>query len=116
MLRMNGLEILQTIADLVDPARTALLIYDMQIGICSQVSCGGEIAAACARIVDAARGAEMRIIYTRRMSLPKKLMGRMAYRMAMAWQHTDDPQAVEPWFLRDSPGFPIDPYFDAVGR
>src|SRR6202035_1150014 len=28
-------------------------------------------------------------------------------RMAMAWQRVDDPAKVEPWFLRDSPGFAI---------
>jgi biuret amidohydrolase len=32
-----------------------------------------------------------------------------AYRMAMAWQRTDDPDKVSPWFLRDSPGFAITP-------
>jgi nicotinamidase-related amidase len=29
--------------------------------------------------------------------------------MAMAWQRTDDPEKVTPWFLRDSPGFQITP-------
>ena len=33
MQRINGLHISQTLAELVDPARTALLIYDMQVGI-----------------------------------------------------------------------------------
>jgi nicotinamidase-related amidase len=29
--------------------------------------------------------------------------------MAMAWQRLDDPAQVQPWFLRDSPGFAIVP-------
>lgn len=29
--------------------------------------------------------------------------------MAMSWQRLDDPQKVQPWFLRDSPGFQIVP-------
>jgi nicotinamidase-related amidase len=29
--------------------------------------------------------------------------------MAMSWQHVDRPEDVKPWFLRDSPGFPIVP-------
>jgi nicotinamidase-related amidase len=45
----------------------------------------------------------------RHMSLPKELMGAFGYRMAMAWQRTDDPEKVTPWFLRDSPGFQITP-------
>jgi hypothetical protein len=43
------------------------------------------------------------------MGLPPELMGVMAYRTAMAWQRTDDPTKVKPWFLRDSPGFGIVP-------
>jgi nicotinamidase-related amidase len=45
----------------------------------------------------------------RHMSLPKELMGAFSYRMAMAWQRTDDPDKVHPWFLRGSPGFEIAP-------
>jgi nicotinamidase-related amidase len=36
-------------------------------------------------------------------------MGAFCYRMSMAWQRTDDPETVNPWFLRDSPGFQITP-------
>lgn len=109
MKSTNGLEIPQTLADLAAPNKTALLIYDMQVGICSQVEGGGAMVASIARLLSAARTAGMRVIFTRHMSLPKKLMGRMAYRTAMAWQRTDDPDAVRPWFLRDSPGFAIHP-------
>ena len=31
------------------------------------------------------------------------------FRMAMAWQRTDSPEQVNPWFLRDAPGFQIMP-------
>jgi nicotinamidase-related amidase len=27
----------------------------------------------------------------------------------MAWQHTEDPEKVSPWFLRDTPGFALVP-------
>lgn len=107
MQHIHGLDIPQTLAELVDPAKTALLVYDMQVGVCRQVDQGGTIAASTARLLTAARTAGMRVIFTRHMSLPKKLMGRMAYRMAMAWQHTDDPETVQPWFLRGSPAFEI---------
>lgn len=36
-------------------------------------------------------------------------MGVTQYRTAMAWQRTDDPDAVSPWFLRDAPGFAVVP-------
>jgi nicotinamidase-related amidase len=106
--RINGFDLPMSIQEWVDPSRTALLIYDMQIGICGQVESRAVIASI-ERLLAAARAARMRIIFTRHMSLPKALMGRMAYRTAMAWQRTDDPDAVKPWFLRDSPGFGLVP-------
>jgi len=41
--------------------------------------------------------------------LPKELMGMFQFRMAMAWQRVDSPDQVNPWFLRDAPGFQIVP-------
>jgi nicotinamidase-related amidase len=37
------------------------------------------------------------------------MLGMFQFRMAMAWQHTDSPNQVRPWFLRDAPGFQIAP-------
>ncbi|WP_066810306.1 cysteine hydrolase [Sphingomonas asaccharolytica] len=108
MKTVDGLDLPATLDEWADPARTALLVYDMQIGICRQVE-STVIIANVQRVLAVARAAGMRTIFTRHLSLPRKLMGRMAYRTAMAWQRTDDPDAVEPWFLRDSPGFAITP-------
>ena len=36
-------------------------------------------------------------------------MGVFQFRMAMAWQRVDSPEAVQPWFTRDSPGFQLVP-------
>jgi nicotinamidase-related amidase len=49
------------------------------------------------------------VFFSRHLSLPKELMGMSQYRMAMAWQRTDSPEQVDPWFLRDAPGFQIAP-------
>jgi nicotinamidase-related amidase len=108
MTTVDGLDLPRTLEELAQPTRTALLVYDMQVGICRQVE-SAAIIANVQRVLAIARAAGMRTIFTRHLSLPKKLMGRMAYRTAMAWQRTDDPDAVEPWFLRDSPGFAITP-------
>ena len=35
------------------------------------------------------------------------MMGAFQYRQAMAWQRVDDPEKVNPWFLRDTPAFQI---------
>jgi biuret amidohydrolase len=109
MKQIRGLSVPQTLEDVCDPSRLALLVYDMQVGIVSQLrGCEGVLARV-SRVLEAARAAGVRIVYTRQMSLPKELMGAFQYRMAMAWQRLDDPAKVEPWFLRDSPGFAIVP-------
>src|SRR5215468_7895736 len=109
MKRIAGLEIPQTLADACDPRRTALVVYDMQVGILRQLKSGDAIVARVSKVLSAARAAGVRVFFMRHMSLPKELMGTFQYRMAMAWQRTDDPNAVNPWFLRDSPGFGITP-------
>jgi len=109
MKRIHGLDIPQTLEELCDPQRLALVVYDMQIGILKQIREPEVVVAKVLRVLEAARGAGVRIFFMRHLSLPKELMGAFAYRMAMAWQRTDDPGKVEPWFLRDSPAFQITP-------
>ncbi len=99
----------RTLADICNPRRTALVVYDMQVGICSQVKGSEAIVDACALAITAARTAGMRIAYTRHLSAPKAWMGSTQLRTAMAWQHTDDLNAVTPWFLRDAPASAIVP-------
>jgi biuret amidohydrolase len=104
-----GIEIPDTLRELVNPKRCALIVYDMQVGIVRQIKHGAAITARVRQVLEAARAAGMRVFYTRHLSLPKQLMGATQYRLAMAWQRVDDPEKVQPWFLRDSPGFQIVP-------
>jgi len=109
MKQAFGVNIPRTLEDISDAKRLALLIYDMQAGIKSQVKDGDVIAGRVRQVLDAARNAGVRVFFTRHMSLPKELMGASQYRMAMAWQRVDDPEKVVPWLLRDSPGFALVP-------
>ena len=109
MKQAFGISIARTLEDVCDASRLALLIYDMQVGIVSQIAGGETIIAQVRRVLDAARRARLRIFFTRHMSLPPELMGAFQYRTAMAWQRIDDPRDVKPWFMRDSPGFAIVP-------
>lgn len=109
MRRAAGLDIPTTIEELLDPQFTALIVYDVQVGIVGQIACGAQIVDKIRSVLEAARKAGVRTFFTRHMSLPKKLMGVAQYRTAMSWQKTDDPEAVRPWFLRDSTGFAIVP-------
>src|SRR6202000_481560 len=109
MKHIQGLDIPQALQSLSDPKRMALVVYDMQIGILTQIKNPEALVANVSRVLEAARAARVRTFFMRHMSLPKELMGAFSYRMAMAWQRTDDPEKVSPWFLRDSPGFQITP-------
>ncbi len=109
MKQAYGIPVQQTLEDVCDPSRLALLVYDMQVGIVSQLKGSGPVSARVAQVLEAARHAGVRTFFTRHMSLPRELMGAFQYRMAMAWQRLDDPAKVQPWFLRDSPGFAIVP-------
>jgi biuret amidohydrolase len=109
MKRAHGLSIPQTLEEVCDPRRVALLVYDMQVGILSQIKNGDEITRQILKVLTAARNAGVRVFFSRHLSLPKELMGMFQFRMAMAWQHVDSPDQVKPWFLRDAPGFQITP-------
>ena len=109
MKQIAGLDIPQTLEQACDPQRLALVVYDMQLGILSQLKNADAIVAKVSQVLAAARAAGVRVFFMRHMSLPRELMGTFAYRMAMAWQRVDDPNEVNPWFLRDSPGFAITP-------
>src|SRR5258708_4055367 len=107
MLETHGFELPRSLDELLAPSRTALLVYDMQAGIVNQVKNGAAIAQKVRTVLDAARHAGIRTFFTRHMSLPTNLMGAFQYRMAMAWQRTEDPSKVQSWFLRDTPPFHI---------
>jgi len=109
MKQAFGIDVPQTLQDVCDRSRLALLVYDMQVAIVRQLKQADAVTMHVARVLEASRRAGVRVFFTRHMSLPRELMGAFQYRMAMAWQRVDDPEKVEPWFLRDSPGFAIVP-------
>lgn len=109
MQEFLGIKIPGTLEEIISPPNTALIVYDMQIGIVPQIKNGPEITERVRRVVDAARSAGVRTFFTRHMSLPKELMGAFQSRTAMAWQRAESMEKVKPMFLRDSPGFQIVP-------
>jgi biuret amidohydrolase len=109
-----GLEIPETLEEACDPARAALLVYDMQVGVLDQVARRDDVVETVRRVLAAARGAGVRVFFLRHMSLPKNLAGVFQLRQAMAWQRVTRVDDVEPWFLRDSPGFPITPELEPL--
>jgi biuret amidohydrolase len=114
MDRVFGLDIPRTLEEVCDPERMALLVYDMQAGIVSQLSDGPEITARVGEVLGAAREAGFRVFFSRHMSLPKEVAGVSQLRQAMAWQRVDQVEDVEPWFPRDSPQFQIVPELEPL--
>ncbi len=104
-----GFSIPQTLEEVCDPQRIALLVYDMQVGILSQIKNAERVTRQVLKVLTAARDAGVRVFFSRHLSLPKELMGMSQFRMAMTWQRADSPDQVNPWFLRDAPGFQITP-------
>jgi nicotinamidase-related amidase len=101
MQRAFGLSIPQTLEDVCDPTRLALVVYDMQVGIINQIKHGPEITGKVLQVLQGARQAGIRVFFTRHMSLPKELMGVSQLRTAMAWQRVQSVDEIKPWFLRD---------------
>jgi len=104
-----GLEIPLTLAEVCHPQRTAILVYDVQVGIVSQIADGNQVLERVRGVLEAARNGGYRVFFTRHMSLPNEVAGITQLRTAMAWQHLDQVDKVKPAFLRDTPGFQIAP-------
>jgi len=104
-----GLHIPRTLEEVCDPMRMVFLVYDMQVGIVSQLPNGQEIVGRVAEVLRAAREGGFRVFFSRHMSLPKELMGVFQLRQAMSWQRTERVEQVEPAFPRDSAQLQIVP-------
>jgi biuret amidohydrolase len=109
MEKAFGLEIPENLAEACELNRTALVVYDMQVGIFSQLSNGSEIKSQVLKVLQAAREVNLRIFFMRHMSLPNELSGVFQLRTAKAWQRATSVSDVKPWFLRDSPSFQLIP-------
>ena len=78
MKRAYGPSIPQTLEDVCDPQRIALLVYDMQVGILSQIKNGDKVTRQVLKVFTAARDARVRVFFSRHLSLPKELMGHVS--------------------------------------
>ena len=96
MKTVYELGIPETLEEVCDPNHVALLVYDMQVGILSQVKNPEQITLQVLNVLIAARKAKVRVFFSRHFSLPKELMGMFQFRMALAWQRADSPEQVNP--------------------
>jgi biuret amidohydrolase len=109
MQHHRNLQIPDGLVDVCDPDCLALIVYDMQVGVVSQLADGAQVTERVGRVLEAARRAGVRVFFTRHMTLPTELMGISQLRTWMSWQRRDRVEDVVSPFLRDSPGFQIVP-------
>ena len=69
----HGLAVPRTLEEACDPRRTALVVYDMQVGILGQIAERGHVLAAVQRTLEAARAAGVRTLFLRHVTLPTTL-------------------------------------------
>ena len=108
-----GLDIPLTFEDVCDPRHMALVVHDMQVGIVGQIANAPQVTAAVVALLDSARGAGVRVFFTRHMSLPNEVAGTSQLRTAMSWQHVPSVAQVKPAFPRDSAQFQLIPDLNA---
>src|SRR5262245_38502412 len=86
MQRAMGLTIPETLAEAAAPEATAVIVYDMQVGILSQMPHAPAVLEKVLRGLELARSAGVRVFFMRHLSLPKRLSGVFQLRQMMAWQ------------------------------
>jgi nicotinamidase-related amidase len=109
MEHIRGLVIPRTLAEAASSEPLALIVYDMQVGIVSQLPDGAEVVARVAEVLDLGRRAGLRIFYSRYISLPVEVAGVGQLRTAMDWQHRDRVEEVVAPFPPDAPHSQIVP-------
>jgi nicotinamidase-related amidase len=95
------------LAEVCQPSRTALIVYDMQVGVVSQINDGPAITARCQDLLKSARKAGFPVYFTRHRWLPNRLAGVGQLRRTMIWHRTDDPWSISPPFAPGSPAWQI---------
>jgi biuret amidohydrolase len=101
--RHHGLDVPTTLAEACRPDRTALVLYDLQAGILRQIADRERVLARAGALLQAAREANVRVLFVRHVTLPVELMGTSQMRMWMAWQGASTPEEVVSPFPRDAP-------------
>ncbi len=103
MHRHRDLDVPSTLAEACRPARTALVLYDLQAGILGQIADRDRVLAHAAALLGMARAAQVRVLFVRHVTLPVELMGVGQMRMWLAWQSASSPEEVVSPFPPDAP-------------
>jgi nicotinamidase-related amidase len=109
MDRFNGLDIPESLADALRPSTLALVVYDMQVGILSQIPDGRRVLDNVVRVLAAAREQRVRTVFLRHYSMPTELAGVYQLRQRKVWQGAASASETRPLVDRGAPGFALEP-------
>jgi nicotinamidase-related amidase len=113
MDRFNGLDIPETLADALQPATLALVVYDMQVGILRQIGDGDRVLANVLTVLAAAREQRVRTVFMRHYSMPTELAGVYQLRQAKTWERKQRAADTTPLIPHGAPGFELVPELEA---
>ena len=105
----------ETVAEMCRPPRTAVLVYDAQVGILAHVQQPERLVERIRVVLDAARAVGALVLYVRHVSLPPSALGVAGLRTAMAWQRVDRAELVRAPFPPDAPHTQLVPELAPVG-
>jgi biuret amidohydrolase len=109
MDRRNALSVPDSLAEVCQPDKLALLVYDMQVGILEQIADRQGVIENVGQVLESARAARVRTYFTRHVTLPVELMGVAQLRMWRTWQRADRLEDVTSPFLPNAPPTQIIP-------
>jgi biuret amidohydrolase len=109
MDRFNDLDIPESLDDALQPTTLALVVYDLQVGILSQIADGDRVLANVLRVLAAARERHVRTVFLRYYSMPTELAGVSRLRQAKLWQRKAHASETRPLIPYGSPGFELAP-------
>ena len=103
----SGIDIPESLEEICAPSRAALLVYDLQVGVVSQIAGGDAVVERVATLVRSARAAGLRIAYTRHYNVPLAWAGTGQLRMAKTWQRVRAASELKQRLMHGSPGVQI---------
>jgi nicotinamidase-related amidase len=119
-----GMAVPEPVAEMCQPSRAAVLVYDAQVGILAHVRDRAAVLTQIGRVVEAARRSLVPVVYVRHVSVPPSHMGVAALRTAMAWQRVARAEDVRSSFPHDASATQLvdelepvagEPVFDKLG-
>jgi nicotinamidase-related amidase len=109
MIDAFGLSIPETLEEICQPSRCAVIIYDMQVGIVPQITDGCTVLLRCQELLTAARAKGLRVFFARHMFLPNPVAGVGQVQRSMIWQNQKDASMLIPLMARGSSSWEIVP-------